>query len=429
MNKLNNISVVGAQWGDEGKGKITDLLSHQTQVVVRYQGGNNAGHTIEFEGKKFALHLMPSGIFSGTCDVVIAQGVVINPKILIKEINMLKENNISVNRLKISDRANIIFPYHEEMDGLIEDYKIDKVGTTKKGIGPCYSDKMNRTGIRFCEFCDEELLKSKLIANVAIKNEIFTNANGQYKKFDADALYEEYSIYAKELKQYMCDTSLFLDQAIQDNKRILFEGAQGVMLDIEHGTYPYVTSSSPSSSSIPINCGIAPMYINNNLGIVKAYTSRVGEGPFPTILNDEIGAKIREVGHEYGTTTGRERAVGWLDLVQLRYAIRVSGITSIALMLLDVLSGLKEIKVCTSYLLDGVEINTIPALEKDYSRCIPVYKTLEGFNEDITKITEYDNLPKAAKDYIKFIEEATKIDVAIVSVGPDRSATIVRREI
>lgn len=426
--KTNVISVVGAQWGDEGKGKVTDILSHSSDVVVRYQGGNNAGHTIKFDGKTFALHLMPSGIFSSTSDVVIAQGVVINPKILLKEIKMLKENGVSVSRLKISDRANIIFPYHEAMDGLIEDTKtFDKVGTTKKGIGPCYSDKMNRVGIRFCEFCDEEILLRKLKYNVEQKNMVFKDHG--YEEFDADKLFEEYREYANELREFMTDTSLFLDEAIKSGKQVLFEGAQGVMLDIEHGTYPYVTASSPSSSSIPVNCGIAPMYVDNNLGIVKAYTSRVGEGPFPTQLDGEIAKFIQTVGHEFGTTTGRARNVGWLDLVQLNYAIRVSGINAIALMLLDVLSTLKEIKVCTGYMLDGELIKTIPALESDYARCIPVYETLAGFDEDITSVSKYEDLPKTCHDYIDYIEKNTGCPVKIVSVGPDRTSTIVRSEI
>ncbi len=426
--KTNVISVVGAQWGDEGKGKVTDILSQSSDVVVRYQGGNNAGHTIKFDGKTFALHLMPSGIFSSTSDVVIAQGVVVNPKILLKEIKMLIENGVSVDRLKISDRCNIIFPYHEEMDGLIEDTKtFDKVGTTKKGIGPCYSDKMNRVGIRFCEFVDEEILLRKLNYNVEEKNKVFKEHG--HDLFDANELFLEYKEYARELKKYMCDTSLFLDEAIKSGKQVLFEGAQGVMLDIEHGTYPYVTASSPSSSSIPVNCGIAPMYVNNNLGIVKAYTSRVGEGPFPTHQDNEIGKYIQTAGHEFGTTTGRARNVGWLDLVQLNYAIRVSGINSIALMLLDVLSTLEEIKVCTAYELDGEIINTIPALESDYARCVPVYETLKGFSEDITGVSKYEDLPKACHDYIDYIEKMTGCPVKIVSVGPDRTATIVRQEI
>ncbi len=428
MTRTKVVSVVGAQWGDEGKGKVTDILSQTCDVVVRYQGGNNAGHTIKFDGKTFALHLMPSGIFSSTADVVIAQGVVVNPKILLKEIKMLKDNGISVERLKISDRANIILPYHEIMDGLIEDSKtFDKVGTTKKGIGPCYSDKMNRVGIRFCEFCDEEIFMRKLEYNVEQKNKMFKDYG--YELFDAKALFEEYSEYAKELKQYITDTSIFLDEAIKSGRKVLFEGAQGVMLDIEHGTYPYVTSSSPSSSSIPVNCGIAPMYINNNLGIVKAYTTRVGEGPFPTQIKGELADYIQKTGNEFGTTTGRPRNVGWLDLVQLNYAIRVSGINHIALMLLDVLSTVEELKVCVAYELDGEKIYTIPALENDYKRCVPVYETLRGFNRDITNVTKYHELPKACHEYVEFIEKHTGCDVKIVSVGPDRTATIVRSKI
>lgn len=421
---MNTISIVGSQWGDEGKGKVTDLLSLQSDVVVRYQGGNNAGHTIIFDGKKFALHLMPSGVFNPKCTVVIAQGVVINPKVLIKEITMLRESGVSVDNLIISDRANMILPYHEVMDELIEESKtFDKVGTTKKGIGPCYSDKMNRVGIRFCEFCDEETLLQKLKYNVEMKNQVF-KLHG-YDEMDADLLFAEYNEYAQILKQHIGDTSLFLNEAIESGKKVLFEGAQGVMLDIEHGTYPYVTSSSPSCSSIPIYCGVNPSYLTKNIGIVKAYTSRVGEGPFPTKLTDEIGHGIQTRGHEFGTTTGRARDVGWLDLMQVRYSIRISGINSIALMLLDVLSGLDEVKVCVGYTLDGVEIKGMPALERDLKRVEPILVTLPGWNEDLTKITDFNNLPKAAIDYIRFIEHETKVNVEIVSVGPDRKQTMV----
>lgn len=422
---MKTIAVVGAQWGDEGKGKITDLLSLQSDVVVRYQGGNNAGHTIIFDGKKFALHLMPSGVFNPQCKVVIAQGVVINPKVLLAEIKMLKENGISVDNLMISDRANMIISYHEIMDELIEETKtFDKVGTTKKGIGPCYSDKMNRVGIRFCEFCDPEILLQKITYNVNEKNKIFKEHG--YPLLDANKVYEEYLEYSKILAPYISDTSLFLTEAIKDNKKVLFEGAQGIMLDIEHGTYPYVTSSSPSCSSIPIYCGIAASYLSKNIGIVKAYTSRVGAGPFPTKLTDEIGLGIQTRGHEFGTTTGRARDVGWLDLMQVNYSIRISGINSIALMLLDVLSSIEEIKVCVGYKLDGEEIKGMPALEKDLSRVEPIYETLPGWNEDLTKVTSFEQLPENAKNYIKFIEEHTGVAVEIVSVGPDRKQTMVR---
>ncbi len=425
---MNTLSVVGSQWGDEGKGKITDLLGQEADVVVRYQGGNNAGHTIEFDGKKFALRIMPSGVFNQSIDVVIANGVVINPKILCEEIEMLEAAGYSVNNLHISDRANVIMPYHEEMDGLIEELKgDDKVGTTKKGIGPAYSDKMNRTGIRMAEFIKPELFEKKLKYNVNEKNEVFKLHN--LATFDVETIVNEYTKYADRLKQYVEDTSYFLDTQIKAGKKVVFEGAQGVMLDIEHGTYPYVTSSSPSSASIPVNCGIAASYIQNSLGIMKAYTTRVGEGPFPTVLDNEIGEQIRIAGREFGTVTGRPRATGWLDLVQMKHSIRVSGFTQLSIMLLDVLTGHEELNICTSYDLDGETIDRIPALEGDYARCTPNYMTVPGWSEDITKCESYDELPENAKNYITTIEEILGLPITVVSVGPNRKQTMVRKDI
>ncbi len=425
---MNTLSVVGSQWGDEGKGKITDLLGQEADVVVRYQGGNNAGHTIEFDGKKFALRIMPSGVFNQSIDVVIANGVVINPKILCEEINMLEEAGYSVNNLHISDRANVIMPYHEEMDALIEELKgDDKVGTTKKGIGPAYSDKMNRTGIRMAEFVRPELFEKKLKYNVNEKNQVFKLHN--LETFEVDAIIAEYTKYAERLVTYVEDTSYFLDTQIKAGKKVVFEGAQGVMLDIEHGTYPYVTSSSPSSASNPVNCGIAANYIQNSLGIMKAYTTRVGEGPFPTVLDNEIGEQIRVAGREFGTVTGRPRATGWLDLVQMKHSIRVSGFTQLSIMLLDVLTGHEELNICTSYDLDGETIDRIPALEGDYARCTPNYITVPGWSEDITKCESYDELPENAKKYITTIEEILELPITVVSVGPNRKQTMVRKDI
>lgn len=425
---MNTLSVVGSQWGDEGKGKITDLLGQSADVVVRYQGGNNAGHTIEFDGKKFALRIMPSGVFNQSIDVVIANGVVINPKILCEEINMLKEAGYSVNNLHISDRANVIMPYHEEMDALIEELKGDeKVGTTKKGIGPAYSDKMNRTGIRMAEFIRPELFAKKLAYNVNEKNQVFKLHN--LETFDVETIIAEYTEYAKRLEQYVEDTSYYLDTMIKAGKKVVFEGAQGVMLDIEHGTYPYVTSSSPSSASIPVNCGIAASYIKNSLGIMKAYTTRVGAGPFPTVLDNEIGEQIRIAGREFGTVTGRPRATGWLDLVQMKHSIRVSGFTQLSIMLLDVLTGHEELNICTSYDLDGETIDRIPAIEGDYARVKPNYITVPGWSEDITKCESYEELPENAKNYITTIEEILELPITVVSVGPNRKQTMVRKDI
>ncbi len=425
---MKTLSVVGSQWGDEGKGKVTDLLGQEADVVVRYQGGNNAGHTIEFDGKKFALHIMPSGVFNQNTKVVIANGVVINPKKLVEEMKMLNEAGYKLDNLHISDRANIILPYHEEMDALLEELKgDDKVGTTKKGIGPCYSDKINRTGIRMAEYVRPELFEKKVKYNVNEKNQMFKLHN--LEEYTAESIIEEYTEYAEILKPYITDTSYLLEQEIKADKRVVFEGAQGVMLDIEHGTYPYVTSSSPSSASIPVNCGIAAKYIQNSLGIMKAYTTRVGEGPFPTCLPGETGDKIRIAGNEFGTTTGRPRACGWLDLVQMKHSIRVSGFSQIAIMLLDVLTGFEELKVATSYTLNGEEIHTIPALEGDYAQVEANYTTLPGWTEDITKCESFAELPENAKNYIEFIEKELDLPITVVSVGPNRKQTIVRKEL
>ncbi len=425
---MNTISVVGSQWGDEGKGKITDYLSQEADVIVRYQGGNNAGHTIKFDGKKYSLHLIPSGIFNKRSKAVIANGVVVNPKVLLNEIKMLNENGFDANNLYISNRAHVIFPYHEKLDALQEELKGKlKVGTTKKGIGPCYSDKINRVGIRICDLLDDEILLQKITSNLKEKNAILKS--NDYEQLNIDELFITYKEYGNQIKKYVTDTSLLVDEEIKKGSKVVFEGAQGVMLDVEHGTYPYVTSSSPTSSSVPINTGIAASYINKCLGIVKAYTSRVGEGPFPTVLKNETGELIRKKGHEYGTTTGRSRDVGWLDIMQLKYSIRISGFNKFALMLLDVLDELDEIKICVGYKLEGQEINTIPALEKEYSKVEPQYITMSGWMTDITNINTYEDLPENTKKYISKIEELTGVDVCIISVGPDRDQTIIKKEL
>ncbi|WOO87332.1 adenylosuccinate synthase [Mollicutes bacterium LVI A0039] len=421
------LSIVGSQWGDEGKGKITDLVGSKADYVVRYQGGNNAGHTIEFDGKKFALRLMPSGVFNPNTTVVIANGVVINPRILKQEIEMLKAEGFDF-KLHISDRASVIMPYHEELDAYYEDLKGDmKIGTTKKGIGPAYSDKINRIGIRTSELCDTELFLKKLEYSLEYANKQLTG--DEYKKYSFEEIKAEYLEYADLIRPYLTDTSLLLDDAVKAGKYIVFEGAQGVMLDIEHGTYPYVTSSSPTSASIPVNAGLAPRYINNCLAITKAYTTRVGEGPFPTEIHGEVGERIREEGREYGTVTGRARKVGWLDLVQMKYSVRVSGFTQVALMLLDVLSVVEEIKVAVAYELNGVQINTIPPLESDFAKVVPVYKTFTGWNTDISNVRSYEEFPQEAKEYLDFISKELELPISVVSVGPDREQTIVLKDL
>lgn len=424
---MKTIVIVGTQWGDEGKGKITDVIAQKSDVVVRYQGGNNAGHSVVCDGKKYALHLVPSGILSKKTKNILANGMVINPKALIDEMEYLKKSGITFDNLYISSRAHVILPYHMILDEIYEELKGEnKVGTTKKGIGPAYADKCNRNGIRMAEFIDPILFEKRLKENLIEKNIMFKAFSKPLMSYSE--IFTEYSEYAKILKRYVCDTSILLNKEIEDNKKVLFEGAQGIMLCIENGTYPFVTSSSPTAASVPLNCGIAPRYINNVLGITKAYSTRVGEGAFPTELNTPLAEVIRERGHEYGVTTGRARRIGWLDLVVVKTSIRVSGITSLSIMLLDVLSGVGNLKICKSYLLDGKEIDYVPASIEEYMRAVPVYEELEGWDEDITNVTSFDMLPNAAKKYIRRIEEITATKVSVFSVGPDRLQTIILDE-
>lgn len=421
---MNNVVVVGSQWGDEGKGKITDFLACSADVVVRSQGGNNAGHTISFGGKKFALQSIPSGIFNPNIKNVMANGMVINPKAMLEELKGLEARGITKYQIFISNRAHIIMPYHILLDGAYESLKKDnKIGTTKKGIGPCYADKANRIGIRVADFINEDSFKKCLENALPIKNrELESLGIGPLNLMD---IFNEYKEYAKKIKPYVCDTSILLEEEIEKNSKILFEGAQGCMLCLDHGTYPYVTSSSPTASSVPLNCGIAPSYINKVLGVAKSYNTRVGEGPFPTEIHDELGSYIRERGHEYGTVTKRPRRVGWFDSVVLNHTRRVSGINYLAIMLFDVLSGLDKVKICRAYELDGKEINYIPASLDEYARCKPIYIELDGWKEDITNVHSYDELPQNAKNYLKKIEELTKTKIAMISVGPDRMQTMV----
>ena len=420
---MSTLVVVGSQWGDEGKGKITDYLAQEADVVVRSQGGNNAGHTINFDGEKFALRSIPSGIFNPKIKNVMANGMVINPKQALEELAGLEARGITKYQLFISNRAHIVLPYHEMLDGAFEQFKGDKkIGTTKRGIGPAYADKANRIGIRMCDLIDPEAFAKALKSSLTIKNMELKMIGLPELKFDD--IYNEYVEYGKKLKKFVCDTSLFLEEEIEKGSKILFEGAQGVMLCLDHGTYPYVTSSSPTGASVPLNAGIAPRYIDNVLGICKAYTTRVGEGPFPTEIEGELANYIRERGHEYGTVTKRPRRVGYLDCVALNYARRVSGINYLSLMLFDVLSGIKKLKICYAYELDGKVINTMPATIDELERVKPLYVEMDGWDEDITHVTSFDELPENAKKYLKKIEELTKCEVVIFSVGPDRKQTI-----
>ncbi|MCU9613464.1 adenylosuccinate synthase [Caldibacillus lycopersici] len=426
---MTSVVVVGSQWGDEGKGKITDYLSENAEVVARYQGGNNAGHTIKFNGETFKLHLIPSGIFYKEKICVIGNGMVIDPKALVEELKYLHDRNVTTDNLKISNRAHVILPYHLRLDELEEESKgVNKIGTTKKGIGPAYMDKAARIGIRIADLLDEESFKEKLERNLIEKNRLFEKiyeTNG----FTIAEIFEEYYAYGQQIKQYVCDTSVVLNDALDDGRRVLFEGAQGVMLDIDQGTYPFVTSSNPVAGGVTIGSGVGPTKIDHVVGVAKAYTTRVGDGPFPTELNDEIGNQIREVGREYGTTTGRPRRVGWFDSVVVRHARRVSGLTDLSLNSVDVLTGIETVKICVAYQYNGEIINEFPASLKMLAQCEPVYEELPGWNEDITNCKSLDELPENARHYIERVSQLTGIPLSIFSVGPDRTQTNVVRSV
>ncbi|SFJ90363.1 Adenylosuccinate synthetase [Paenibacillus sp. UNC496MF] len=420
---MSTVVVVGTQWGDEGKGKITDFLADGADVVARYQGGNNAGHTIMIGNKKYKLTMIPSGIFNENKVCVIGNGMVINPSALIDEINYIHDNGFSTENLKISDRAHLIMPYHLVLDCLEEERKGDnKIGTTRKGIGPCYMDKAARNGIRVADLMDAEEFETKLRRLVAEKNQVIEQMYGG-EKLDADEILGQYLGYAETLRPYVADTSVVLNDAIDDNKKVLFEGAQGVMLDIDQGTYPYVTSSNPTAGGVCIGSGVGPSKIQQVIGVAKAYTTRVGDGPFPTELNDAIGDLIREKGHEYGTVTGRPRRVGWFDTVVVRHARRVSGITGLSLNSLDVLSGLETVKICTGYKLRGEIIEHYPASLKLISECEAVYEELPGWSEDISNAKTLEDLPANTRRYVERVSELTGIPIAIFSVGRNREQT------
>lgn len=424
---MKTVAIVGSQWGDEGKGKVIDYLATQADVVVRGQGGNNAGHTLVVDGKKYALHLIPSGVLNPETINVIGNGIVFDPKGFLDELDKLNADNIDTKNIKISDRAHVIFPYHKELDALAEEDRGDnKIGTTKKGIGPCYMDKTERSGIRICDLMDKDIFAKKLKAQIDDKNKLVKNIYGA-EEFDFDAIYNEYLGYAEQIRPYVDDTSVIVYDAIKAGKKVLFEGAQGTLLDLDLGTYPYVTSSHPTSGGFSIGAGIGPNMIKDVVGIVKSYTTRVGEGPFVTELHDQTGDRIRTQGREFGTTTGRARRCGWFDAVIVRYAARVNGLTSISLMLLDVLTGFDTVKICTSYKMGDKILKEFPASLEDLAKCEPIYEELEGWTEDLTKMETYEELPENAKKYIAKIEELVGVSVDMVSVGPNRAQTIVRK--
>lgn len=424
---MKSIVVLGSQWGDEGKGKITNLYSQKADIVVRYQGGNNAGHTVKFNGMEFHLQTIPSGIFNKNTLNIMGNGMVVNPLAVYDEMQTLIKAGFDCSNLVISSRASIDLNYHLELDGLKEAFLKDKkIGTTKKGIGPCYTDKISRDGLKMCDFIDEDFPK--------IYKEHLLEKNEEIKRYggtpiDYETSIKKYLEVIKFLKPYVKETVSILEKAKEENKKILFEGAQGTMLDVDFGTYPYVTSSNSTSGGAITGSGIGLGYIEGVVAIIKSYTTRVGEGPFVTELLDEKGSLIREKAHEYGVVTHRPRRIGWLDLVQLKYSRNVNGFKHGALMLFDILSNLGDINVCVAYELDGKVIDYVPASLKETYRCKPIYKTFKGWIEDISKAKTYEELPEAAKNYIEFIEDFLKIKIVIISVGPDQKDTIIREEI
>ena len=422
---MKNVNVVlGAFYGDEGKGKIIDYLSANAKYAVRFSGGNNAGHQVEVDGKKFAFHLLPSGILYKNVKAILGNGVVIDPKVLLEEINNLKENGYDVKNLYISEKAHVIMPYHIILDGVLEEIRGDhKIGTTKRGIGPCYCDKYERSGIRMEDFVGKNF-KELLKINVKNKN-LLLKAYG-YPKLKFNDIYKEYKEYAKLLKKYVCDTTTMLHKAIKKGENILCEGAQATLLDIDFGSYPYVTSSNPTIGGLSTGTGIGSRYINEVIGVIKAYSSRVGEGPYVTELKDEIGDKIRELGHEYGTTTKRPRRCGWTDLVALNYAIMINGMTSIALNHLDTIGKLDTIKLCVAYKYKGKITKDFRTNMDFLNNSEPVYEEFPGNFGDISKCKKFEDLPEKAQNYVKRIEELTDTPVKFIGIGAGRDAIIVR---
>ncbi len=416
--------LVGSQWGDEGKGKVVDILSERYNIVVRYQGGANAGHTIKIKDKQFIFHLIPSGILHENVTCVIGNGVVVDPRALLDEIELLQQNGYDIEgRLLISQNAHLIMPYHKLLDSISESGE-NKIGTTGRGIGPCYIDKYARKGIKIIDLLDKDELAKKIRQNLKEKNNLLKNVYHR-EELDVEKIIEEYSAFDKAIDPYVADVPNFLNRSINEGKSILMEGAQGALLDVDHGTYPYVTSSNPTSGGACTGTGIPPTKITDVFGIVKAYTTRVGLGPFPTELTDETGERLREIGAEFGATTGRPRRCGWFDAFLVKYSATINGISKAAITKLDVLSEFDEIKVCVGYELNGKKLNTFPSTASILEKVTPVYETLPGWKQDISKARSYDELPPETKDYLKFISEKAGFEISIVSVGPRRSETII----
>jgi len=423
------IVLLGAQWGDEGKGKATDLLGDRVDYVVRYQGGNNAGHTVVIGDQKYALHLLPSGILSPNVIPVIGNGVVIDPAVLLTEIKGLNERGIDTSKLKISTNAHLITPYHRTIDKVSERFLgKSKIGTTGRGIGPAYADKINRIGIRVQDLFDPSILKQKIEAALHDKNQILIKVFNR-KGITVDEVLDEYLGYAQILKPYVVDTALLLDQALKAGKNVLLEGSQGTLLDVDHGTYPFVTSSNPTAGGASTGSGIGPTKIARVIGILKAYTTRVGSGPFPTELFDEDGEALRKIGGEVGVTTGRNRRCGWFDAPIARYAVRVNGLTDFFLTKLDVLTGWEKIPVCVAYEVDGLRVEELPASQTDFHHAKPIYEYLPGWKENISKAKSVDDLPNNAREYVKFLEKVSGAPISAIGVGPGRDETIVVRDL
>ncbi len=418
--------VLGAQWGDEGKGKVVDALAETADMVVRYQGGNNAGHTIVVGAERFALSQIPSGVMYPHCTPVIASGCVVDPKVLLDEIDMLTERGIDPGRLRVSGNAHLVMPYHRKLDAVMERYLgKNKIGTTKKGIGPAYTDKVSRTGIRFQDLFDPSIFRDKLETALIEKNKILSRVYNQLP-METAPIATEYLGYSERLLPFVADTSLLVWETMSEGGDVVFEGAQATLLDIDHGTYPFVTSSNPTAGGALTGTGIGPTAIDRVIGVTKAYISRVGTGPFPTELDDEVGDAMVELGGEYGTVTGRRRRCGWLDLVALRYAARINGLTGLFLTKLDILSHFESIRVAVAYTSLGERYTDFPRQQRVLYNCVPVYEDLPGWSSDISGVRTYDDLPKEARQYIDFIEERTGVPVEWVSVGPERQQMISR---
>jgi adenylosuccinate synthase len=416
--------LLGAQWGDEGKGKATDLLGGSVDYVVRYQGGNNAGHTVVVGDQKYALHLLPSGILSPDCVPVIGNGVVVDPAVLLSELSGLDERGVDTSKLLISGNAHLITPYHQTIDKVTERFLGSrKIGTTGRGIGPAYADKINRVGIRVQDLFDESILQQKVEAALQDKNQILVKIFNR-RAITTDEVVEEYLGYAEQIKHFVADTVLVLNNALDEGKVVLMEGGQGTLLDVDHGTYPFVTSSNPTSGGACTGSGVGPTKITRVIGILKAYTTRVGSGPFPTELLDEDGEKLRTIGAEFGVTTGRNRRCGWFDAVIARYSTRVNGLTDFFLTKLDVLTGWEHIPVCVGYEIDGRRVDELPYSQSDFHHAKPIYEYLPGWSEDITKAKTFEDLPKNARGYVRALEEMSGAPVSAIGVGPGRDETI-----